>query len=144
MAYTWWTPKYDFIATDGLTNNHMNAIGENIATLHSGNGQNSVSNLTVAADLPIGVTEQFFYVGTTGGSYIWRLQFTDGTTTRINGNTVWIYFSIATTLGSGHGTSGNYYQVQTYDSLAWTVPAGSLIGFILLGTNWLTIGDVHT
>ena len=115
----WNTPVTTFSATDGLTNTHMNEIGENLGILHSGNGQNSVSNLAIAENLPIGVTDHFCYVST-GASYIWRLQYTDGTTTRLNGNIFWIYFANGTTVGSGHGTSGNYYEINTPDGIVNT------------------------
>lgn len=67
----WSTPDTTFIAADGFAYSDINATNENIAVLHKGNGQSSLSSIASASSLDIGSTDQTFIItGSTSINYI--------------------------------------------------------------------------
>lgn len=133
MATVWNTPKYDFLITDGLTNSHMNDIGENQEILHRGNS--GITSVTMASDLGINMQSHTFYVTGGAGTTLNRIRYTDGTDSRIDGNVIFIIFAQNITIAPGSATSGQYYGLDGTQIIT-TVGANDAVGFVLYNTKW--------
>lgn len=129
----WNTPKYDFLATDGYTNTHANNVGENQAILHRGNS--GIITVTMANDLNISMDNQCFYANGAAATDLYRIRYTDGTTTRLYGNIIFIVFQNSQDIYMGSATSGQYYGISGNGGSAISALAGDAYGFILMSTN---------
>lgn len=133
MAFT--EPKYDFAATDGLTNTHVNVFGEDIATIHGTSSY--ASTIASANDLAITLTENVYYV--TGTTQINRLYWSDGTTSRANGCKVYLIFDGSVQIGIGTTGDTNYAGIRTRGSTTFSMSQYGVLGFVFYGAWWYTM-----
>lgn len=139
MAHTWNTPKNDFLVTDGLTNSHMNDIGENLATLHSGNGVSSITTGTIASDFNINSTDHIFDTAS-GTGPILRIRYTDGTISRLPGCIIWIIFNTTSSIDCTGTTSGDYAKITHRNCPGpITILANTVAGFAYYNNAWYVI-----
>lgn len=131
MATVWNTPKYDFLATDGLTYTHMNEIGENLEILKRGNyGATTVAS---AADLAINMDNQVFYI--TGTTNVSRIRYTDGTDSRANGNIIFCITASSFNFQTGGSSSGQYHPIGS----AISTSSNRAYCFVVFNSLWYPI-----
>lgn len=144
MAFDWYTPKVDWVATDGLDYADMNQIGENLRTLHSGGGNETAlptATVTASNQLEIDMVHNVFELNSGGSSSsnIQYIQYTDGTTTRLPGNAIILVFDSSYSINDGTSPSGNYKSIDaTGNTLNPT--DGYAMMFVYTGTIWCAIG----
>lgn len=67
----WTTPKIDWTPLDGIIDDDLNEIGENLNVLHKGNGQTALAEIASANNLDINETDDTFLItGTTSVYFI--------------------------------------------------------------------------
>lgn len=144
MAFEWNTPKTDFVATDGLTFGHMNDIGENLKTLHSGGGNETAlatTTINSSNQLEIDMVHQVFELNLAGSSStnLQYIQYTDGTTTRLPGNTIIVIFDSSYTVNDGTSPSGNFKSIDATGSTLNPTNGYAML-FVYTGTIWCVCG----
>lgn len=137
---SWTTPNISFSSSDGFTNTDINATNENIAVLHKGNGQTSLSSIASASSLDIGTIDQTFIItGTTTVNYISITDRQSGCiinfiNSRGGGN-----ISFLDNTGS---VPANYAALTCYDLIGaglgvFTLHPGQKCSFTYDGTYWV-------
>jgi hypothetical protein len=136
----WTAPKTDWTPPDGVLDSDMNEIGENLVTLHGGNGQDSLTtvNPDVSTHLDINTTDETFIVD--DNTYNVGLILSIG---RLPGNKIIIINKSGDTLGYLHEAtpSGDYKAIKTDSGIGYGQHNETATILVFDGTDWFIVGN---
>lgn len=132
----WNTPKDDWVPADGVEDTDMNEIGENLITLHGGNGHDSLVtvNPDVSNHLDINATDETFVI--TDNSNNASLILSTG---RLPGNRIIIINKSGGSVGYTYGgtPTGDYKDIKSCrGALGYTQLTDSATALVYDGTSW--------
>lgn len=128
------TAKTDWTVPDIVNTTDMNNIGTNLDTNRLGGGETSVPSFSIANDLTLDLVHNFFLITGTPSTAINRIEYSDGSTTRENGNIITLVFSIDAIINvSGTANNSTHIGIIQHDYLTQiNVYGGDALQFILI------------
>lgn len=132
----WSTPETGW-GVDVVNSSDMNAIGENLVTLHKGNGQASLTTVNPDASYQLGInaTDETFIIDDNSNAYIDLIL----STGREPGNRIQVLNQSGGNVGVRHNQdpSGNYKAINHYyTTVPYLIYPYATATFVYDGTIW--------
>lgn len=133
MAY-YITPKTDWAVPDIVQTTDMNQIGLNLECNRLGGGETALPSFAIAADLSLDLVHSFFLI--TGSiTTINRIEFTDGSTTRQNGNIITLIFDTDATINTTAATNSSTHAGIIASVTSININQYDCLQFIITGSG---------